>query len=839
MKKIILLLVVIFYSKNNIAQTDYVDLDVLESYMEYVEMEREVAYAHINKSVFVKGEAIGLQAYFFNKETKQLSTETSNAYFTISNDKGKVIKSKLVMANAGIAVSDFQIDSLFTSGNYNVKVFTNWMRNFNEQNFFTETIRILDPVLDNVNKDIVNKPEIDAQFLGESGHILIDVDNTIGVVLKNEYGIGVPFVKGEIVESNNATVATFKVNQFGIGKFIFKPELNKSYKAKYNYENKDYEVAISTIQNTGIVLNVKDASENLVLNFKTNSKTLPAISKYVYKLVIHNGSELKESFFSFKNKKDIRIELPKKDLYTGINIFTVFDKDNNPILERQYFNYDGLSFTNSLEPKVITSQDTTTVKIPYNAIDSEVLNQFSISVLPAKTKANSRHHNLASYTLLQPYVKGYIEEANYYFSNISNKKKYDLDNLLITQGWSSYDWKTIFEDAPEYDYDAEKGIAYTATSLTDSNARLMLYPILNSQMEFAKIDSENRSFIKSGLFPVNDEQIQIGEITATGQILKPKLKLSFNPSSVPEIDNIIKPGNVLVNVTDEKNISNNILAWKAVESLEEVFVEKKKEYTKIEKLQNRSLGKVEAIDEAKSTKYQTLVRYLREKGFAVNDSPGRFIITNNLVNDHRDKSVRLTNYTPVATGGQQAIQLDQHSSLRDNNNSRLAGRNGEYVDYAQNASSIPIVYFNGMMLHQNLEVLANLRMNQIEYIEINKTGAGTGMRGGAGAGLIRIKTKIPSEITKEIEKKEISTKYNIPLKFSVAKSFYIPNYVSKQNDFFNEFGTIGWYTNLTLDANGELIIKIPSKGLSSVKLFIEGVTNNSTFVSEIKNIKIN
>ncbi|WP_299889352.1 hypothetical protein [uncultured Lacinutrix sp.] len=828
MRKVILVLVLVFFNQNINAQSPYADYDLIESYSDYAEMDRELVYTHINKSTFIKGESIGLQAYFFDKTTKELSTETSNAYFTISDAKGKIINSKLVMTNNGIAISDFEINDSFTSGNYIVKVYTNWMRNFEEQNFFTETVKILDPKVDNKEDSNVVETDLDAQFLGESGHVLAAVDNTVGVIIKNKLGFGVPFIEGKIVDASNITVSTFKVNQLGIGKFIFKPEANKTYKAIFNYENKDYNIAIDNIKNLGIVLSLQDANGKLVLNLKTNLKTLPNISKQVYKLAIHNGTELKETFFAFKGKKDLRVELPKKDLYSGINILTVFDKDNTPILERQYFNYNGLNFLNSETVKTESRNDSTLIKIPYQGIKVNDLNRFSVSVLPSKTVSNSRHHNIASYVLLQPYVKGYVEQAHYYFSNISNQKKYDLDNLLITQGWSSYDWEAIFENPPEYDFDSEIGVSYTAAALTENNARLILYPILNSPLEFARLDSQNRSFVKSELFPVNDEQIQIGEITATGQILKPKLKLSFSPSKIPGIQSVIKPLDVgFLSVTED--LSNNIITWKRVEDLEEVFIEKKKAYTKLEKLQNRSLGKVEAIDETTSTKYQTLVRYLRDKGFTVNDSPGKFIITNNSVNHHRDNSVRTIDdnnngvSSVVQSGG-------KHSSL-----SRL----DEHSTYEQNSSSIPLVYFNGMLLHQNLEVLANLRMNQIEYIEINKAGIGGGMRAGT-AGLIRIKTKVDYLVEEEIvEKEDVYIKYDIPLKFSVTKSFYIPNYVSKQNDFFNKYGTISWHTNLTIDSKGNLNIKIPSSELKDIKLFIEGATNNKTFISEIKDIKIN
>ena len=52
--------------------------------------------------------------------------------------------------------------------------------------------------------------------------------------------------------------------------------------------------------------------------------------------------------------------------------------------------------------------------------------------------------NIEAAFLLTPYLKGYIEKPSYYFNNTDRKKLIELDLLLLTQGWSKYDWNDIF-----------------------------------------------------------------------------------------------------------------------------------------------------------------------------------------------------------------------------------------------------------------------------------------------------------------------------------------------------------------------------------------------------------
>lgn len=118
--------------------------NIITSFNEYSSLYREIAYCHLNKSTFIKGEMIGFSGYVLDKDLKVPSKSTKNLYCVITDARNKVIKSKLVRVNNGFTKNVFTVDSLFSSGHYTFTAYTNWMKNFDEPNAFVEEFVVID-----------------------------------------------------------------------------------------------------------------------------------------------------------------------------------------------------------------------------------------------------------------------------------------------------------------------------------------------------------------------------------------------------------------------------------------------------------------------------------------------------------------------------------------------------------------------------------------------------------------------------------------------------------------------------------------------------------------------
>jgi hypothetical protein len=163
-------------------QTIFKEKNIDTVYTKYTKRFQEVIYAHLNKSKFIKGESIEFSIYAFDKQQKILSTSTVNLYCVISDQNNNPIKKQLLKLENGIASGSFMIDTAFKSGIYTFKAYTNWLLNFSEHNYFTDTFEVIDYNDSSpYSKQNDEAFEIDAQILPEGGHIISDVINTMGV----------------------------------------------------------------------------------------------------------------------------------------------------------------------------------------------------------------------------------------------------------------------------------------------------------------------------------------------------------------------------------------------------------------------------------------------------------------------------------------------------------------------------------------------------------------------------------------------------------------------------------------------------------------------------------
>ena len=138
------------------------------------------------------------------------------------------------------------------------------------------------------------------------------------------------------------------------------------------------------------------------------------------------------------------------------------------------------------------------------------------------------------------------------------------------------------------------------------------------------------------------------------------------------------------------------------------------------------------------------------------------------------------------------------------------------------------------VLLSDFSILFNYQLNNVDYIVIDKSGFGQGIRGSAG--VIKIFTDPSISLYSTYGK--VYQEYDVPLSFSSKKRFYTPTYAFYKSSFFKEYGVIGWIPNTTIDANGKITFYIYDTTIERVSLFIEGVTNDGQFISEEKNITI-
>lgn len=103
----------------------------------------EKVYIHTDKPYYYPGENIWMKTYM-NYSQPGLSDSLSKVlYIELINQSKEIIQHKTVKINSGWAASDFKLPPNLPAGNYLLRGYTNWMRNFAEKCFSLKPIPVL------------------------------------------------------------------------------------------------------------------------------------------------------------------------------------------------------------------------------------------------------------------------------------------------------------------------------------------------------------------------------------------------------------------------------------------------------------------------------------------------------------------------------------------------------------------------------------------------------------------------------------------------------------------------------------------------------------------------
>ena len=103
---------------------------------------QEKVHIHFDKPYYAIGDNIWFKAYVVEAENHQLSGLSRILYVDLINDKDSIKQSLRLPLIEGLAWGDFTLADTLREGNYRIRAYTTWMRNFGEEYFFDKTISI-------------------------------------------------------------------------------------------------------------------------------------------------------------------------------------------------------------------------------------------------------------------------------------------------------------------------------------------------------------------------------------------------------------------------------------------------------------------------------------------------------------------------------------------------------------------------------------------------------------------------------------------------------------------------------------------------------------------------
>ncbi|WP_347174220.1 hypothetical protein [Polaribacter uvawellassae] len=759
------------------------------SYVNYFKLSREIPYLHLNKTSFMNGEEVWFQAYILDQKTNKLHNHTTNLYSAIYNEKGEHKQSQLLFVKNGIASGSIKIDSTFTDGTYYLKASTNWMQNFKEDQSFIQKIHVIGGKKSEENI-VESNSNYELQLLPEGGHLVEATNAVVGIIIKDKKNKGIQIKSGVLLDDKNNVVKEVSTNQFGLGKVSFYYKPNTNYKVKITTQNNETIIKnIEAAKKVGITLNVNNPNSTFIkLTMQTNKETLKNTANNTYHIYIHNTSSIIKSSFSLKeNTYSYNSFLSIKKLQKGANIITILNDKMQPILERVFFNNHKDLYSDISSKVIAKSRDSLTITLTKNDAKNHFL---SATFLPESTKSYALENTMYSKFLLKPYIKGDVENSSYYFKNTNRKKLADLDLLLLTQGWSKYNWYNIFNATPRQNFDFEKGITVKGTvnmnNLND-NATIVLFSSESELLLSAPVTNNKFSFDNIYLLDSSNVSFSIQE---KNKLIKPQIyanylpKLNTNPIAVNK--QTFKSDELNLNLKDF--IKERIL-------LDEVVVRGK---SKLKHKPKRSNSyQTFKVSDGLIPKRINILDFLRNRGFDINadNSQSAAISTN-----------RGTSRGPISIlgGG-------------DNNLIKTPGITADFVKVFLDNTQIVSQYENSIYMINHLNV------EDFDEIYYTKSFGG--------------EIYLFTNPVRKYGNKITFLNNELPTGFSKSKEYYQPKYYSTSSDIFKNYGGIYWKSKIELDKEN-YTFKVPHLNQKSIRFYIEGIANDGSIIFEEKIITI-
>ncbi|MEP6584802.1 MAG: hypothetical protein ABJA90_11065 [Ginsengibacter sp.] len=415
----------------------------------------EKIFVHTDKSFYVAGEIAWFKLYVVNAATLTPLDLSKVGYVEILDSANNhLLQAKISLGNAE-GNGSFYLPLSINSGNYKLRAYTNWMKNFSPEYFFEKNITII-----NVQKRLSlsaaeNATRPDVQFFPEGGNMITNIPIKVAFKGTDQFGKSIGF-KGFLID-NNDTLLSFKPQHAGMGYFSFTPLTNHTYKAFIQTDSgerivKDLPAAYSD----GYVMALSDSANKIVVEVRSGA----SFGSEIY-LFAHTRETIKVvATATLQNGRALFI-FDKEKLGDGISHITIFNSQRQPICERLYFKKPATQ----LDLKINTNQPVyaTRKKIDINigVGDTKLKNDtasLSMTVYRLDSPEYSKAANINSYLLFTSDLVGSVEDPNFYFGNDDTETRTALDNVMLTNGWRRFKWedvlnnkKTYFQFIPEFD----------------------------------------------------------------------------------------------------------------------------------------------------------------------------------------------------------------------------------------------------------------------------------------------------------------------------------------------------------------------------------------------------
>ncbi len=440
---------------------------------------QEKVYLHLDKPHYAIGDTIWFKAYTVIGVRHQLSALSGVVYVELIDARDSVAKRLTLPLVSGVAWGDFTLARSYKPGDYSIRAYTRWMRNADPGLFYNRRIQVggMRAVPAGSSKNAAPNPDV--QFFPEGGELVNGIRSKVAFKAVGGNGRGLD-IKGEIEDNDGNVVAYFAAQHLGMGVFAFTPQSGKSYKAKIaGLGESGFTVALPPAKDEGLTLALNNSRpDSIYIKVGINEKSLEKQKNSFFYIIGQSNGTTYYTTYGVLDGLFYTAKVDKARFPSGIAQFTLFSRNGEPLAERIVFFQNNDTLKMNLAAPAARNATRGEMKITLDVKDSEdkpVAGNFSVAVINESRVGvdSDEESTILNNLLLTSDLKGYIEQPGYYFTDVNDQTRADLDVLMLTQGYRRFDWKAILgSNHPPLTYQPEKTLEISGTLKTPSGHTL-------------------------------------------------------------------------------------------------------------------------------------------------------------------------------------------------------------------------------------------------------------------------------------------------------------------------------------------------------------------------------
>lgn len=331
---------------------------------------REKIFVHTDRSFYITGDICWCRLYCVDAASHTPIDLSKLAYLELLDRDNKSVLQAKVLLDKGEGHASFFLPATLHSGYYELRAYTNWMKNEGPAAFFEKTITVVntfknlapptitnhsDPDHPNSNYPDSNHPNPDQpgipkpaasyhiKFFPEGGHLITGLRSKLAFELTDPNGKGAEG-QGWILNEKNDTLASLTPLRYGLGHFFFTPLAGHTYIAAIRLpEGTTLRQPLPTPLTEGYICRFNDQDQQRLsiiiyashgVSGLQTSTASPANNIY---LAIQKGTQpASQTLTALIMGDSASFDIDKKDLGEGISRFTLLDAGRHPICERLF-----------------------------------------------------------------------------------------------------------------------------------------------------------------------------------------------------------------------------------------------------------------------------------------------------------------------------------------------------------------------------------------------------------------------------------------------------------------------------------------------------------------------